>query len=346
MDFLTDPHIIEYIETLDFNNPSSNEYEVFNKLLLVDSELFREVLDLLAKNIITIEQLLELEVINDNSIETFLKKIKLGVNDYSLKRKHFIDFLDNELNFQQYRRGTLSQFSEYIYNKFQDDSNIFIPVTIDPLGLEENSFINFAEVEKKYLSLVGFKDEEFKDRRKVNDLLLDEKYEQLLELYENNPDLPSEVKDLVELAFSKPIFIYNGYNVETFLDYPLYRYLFRRMYNFISPNIFNKVYSETLDEMVLNFDNDNTGWETIKLRSESCTWEDLISKIMKPNFGDEFMEYYLIKIFYPSVYSLYHSDVDVSESIKETDSLKDLFDIAADILTILNEKVRRRIYDE
>jgi len=352
--------IRDYINSLNLE-PGSNNYNLFNKLILIDYIKYKEILEKLVLNEIIIEdgklifeydidgqtlKRIELDEISDNTIDNFLYQINNGGFHFTKRRKETLDMFKDPLqfNFNTFKQEILNNFNLYLYKRFISAENYLVKVQIDSTNLSSNVFESFHHVKNKYIELVGFYEE---DDLILNNEELQLKYDAFLDFHnrthlnENYPSMGNRpvinlLNEILLLAFKEPIFIQSTYNVYKITNYPLYMYLLNEIYKYIPPVDFNKIYTLLVDRIVQKYDH-TKGWSSLQELVNESSWNDLSLINNKSNISEEFSKLKMIRYYYPKLYkdkSNFFNDlfIDIDEELKFITYMNDYFTSAKEVL--------------
>jgi hypothetical protein len=315
---VTTAQVEQYIESLDLSVGSAN-YDLFNRLLLLDSALFQELISKVVVGTITLDNIRALSRIDNPTVENYLYQLdNNNVPDAIAKRQYYIDTLNNQFNFQSMKTQALPSFATYIYSKYQGTANYFTSIVIDSLGLTTGSFNSFYTAEQKYLSIVGFRpltttEIANGDDFHLYDSVLETKYRDFLNYHNTFEFANPNIKSLIDLALTKGIFLQSDYNLYKFTNYPTILLIMKGLYKFIAPFTFDTLYNELLEQMIQMYGMDAYGWQTIKTQIGNYDWQDLANKFgQMDDISDYFYRIQLIRYFYPKMYGAYNVLTDAS----------------------------------
>lgn len=331
---ITSSQITEYFNNIGLAVGTDN-YNLFNKLMLIDSILYKDVLEKLISNTITLNQLKQLESINDRTIEKFLYDISGNHNDAAIRREYFITNLKENHSLNTMKEEAMSEFTKYVYRKNMEKDSFGRYVEIDPLGIKDKSYTSFFKARERYLYLMNFNN---------SDIM--EKYNLFLD-YHNSISFSTyaieSIKILIDLAMSEPVFLKSIYNINHYYtNYDIYLYLLKKLYLHTSPGTFNVVYSEYLNDMVNNYDNDVTGLNVIETKVNDIGWIDLINISKKGDIFTIFDNLKLKKYYFPSLYPN-QSAVDLLSQKAIIDNYKEYFELASNVLLAISDKIKNNM---
>jgi hypothetical protein len=325
---ITQVDITNYIKSL--NIVEGDQYSIlFNKLLLIDSILFQQCIEKLISGDILITDLLNLQIVNDSIIESFLLDTDAIIQDAAMKREFYKNILNVNYNYLDMRSTVIDDFSKYIHKRFINSSNYFTEVAIDDLGLIPNSFLSFFDVTMKYLNISS------------TSSLINQKYIAFSSFHNSFPYKIDFLISLVDNAINNPIFIDSYLNTKKFTLNSDYEFLLNELYKYKSPYIIDSIHRELILKMADRYDEDTlkTGWIVISDEIDLTDWTFTDNKTM----NEQFIRKQLLRYYYPEIYGVANDKVILSDELIIINDLIAYFDLARDVLIAVRDEIRNKI---
>lgn len=308
-----------YLSMLSTIQEGTNEYVILNSILLLSYKVYHDLIILLASNEVTLEDLGKLKVINDDTVFEFIYRVQHNTEQAVEYRRHFINEMRDTYNInEKIKYPLLNNYKLFLKQYFTSINNYTIPVDVGIV----NTYKNFQVVTNMYNEAISHPKDEYGNfmlNEPLNNAYLNEKLD---DLKEKTSFLSFEFNLFLNLAIEitdNPILMASSYNPHGLEKYPSILFIFKQMYNYVSPTNYDNVYNMLLDDMVDNYDVNNietvTGLLTIKKFYEDYDIIVLDSEDMRYDITDNYISYQLLRYHYPKMFNEQFAYIEKDELI-------------------------------
>jgi hypothetical protein len=250
-----------FLDSVDLSN--SEDTSVIEKCLLLESAVFKKVINYLFNNKISISDLKKLDEISNNSVAYLLSASEINLNLNSQSSKY--EFISNDLS--KFISDSIIKFENFAVNRFKSEKDFYI--TPNLVGLKANN--NSSKYFNSYVNIIQILNRYIDDRTVLIEKYHNKVVSNITEISNNIPEIDSKKLSYIERYLNilkyQPIFLATSYLEINRLLYPnaIFGFILRDLYKkeFCSPESIKKVFSEIIRSSTSVNRYSNDGFEIV-----------------------------------------------------------------------------------